>query len=89
VSKMSPMVLVGLSMSRPDRLIDVEGREAVVPKIGIIGDRAALFPHSVGPKARIGAEEVVIHLALPHVLRWCFVQSAGRVRLPRNGRRLH
>ena len=54
--------LATASISRPDGLIYVEGTDAIAAQLGIIDDRVALLPYAVDPKARIGAEEVVIPL---------------------------
>jgi hypothetical protein len=71
----------------PDGPIAIEGSDANVAQLGIIDDWVALLPYAVGPKSGIGPEEVVIPLALPHVLCRGLVRSARRVRLAREGDR--
>jgi hypothetical protein len=83
------IALPAASVSRFDGLMDVERPDAIVPQIAIIHDRIAFLARAVAPKASIGAEEVVIPLAPLHILCGRLMQSVGRLRLPRDGRRLH
>ena len=84
----------GLSLRRlassnawPERLIFVERPDAIVTQVAIIDDRPTFLVRAVAQKATIGAEEVVVPLALPRVLCWLLVGSAGRVRIVRHGGR--
>src|ERR1700736_2088961 len=72
----------------PHRLISAEGGDAAATQPGI-SDRPTFFSHAVGSEVAIGAEQVVVLVALPYVLCRGFVRGclAGvRSRLCRNSR---
>jgi hypothetical protein len=85
---------LGLSLRRlassnawPERLVLMERPDAIVTQVAIIDDRPTFLVRAVAQKATIGTEEVVVPLALPHVLGRRLVGSAGRVRIARHGGR--
>src|ERR1700736_351654 len=51
----------------PHRLISAEGGDAAATQPGI-SDRPTFFSHAVGSEVAIGAEQVVVLVALPYVL---------------------
>src|SRR6202023_1551516 len=64
----------------PHRLISAEGGDAAATQPGI-SDRPAFLSHAVGAEVAIGAEQVVVLLALPYVLCRGFVRIClARVR---------
>ena len=71
----------------PERLIYIERPDAIVTQIAVTNDRPAFFVRAVAQKATIGAEEVVVPLALPHIFGGRLVRSAGRLCIARHGGR--
>jgi len=69
-------------------LIDTEGTEAVGPQAGI-SDRPAFLSHPRAAEARIGSEEIIVPLALRHVLCRRLTPFCVRVRLGRHRGRLY
>src|ERR1700732_4523635 len=69
-------------------LINTEGPDAVITQRRIF-DRAAFLSHAGAAKSSIGGEEVVVSLALPHVLCRGLVPFSGWVRLLRDRSRLY
>jgi hypothetical protein len=69
-------------------LINTEGPDAVITQCGIF-DWPALLSHAGAAKSSIGAEEVVVRLALPHVLCRGLVPFSVRVRLIQDRSRLY
>src|SRR3984893_7610961 len=61
-------------------LINTERPDAVIAQCGIF-DRPALLSHAGAAKSSIGGEEMVVRLALPHVLCRRLVPFPVRVRL--------
>src|SRR6266446_6714000 len=72
-------------------LISTEGGNTAATQPGI-SDRPTFLFHAVGAEAAIGAEQVIVLLALPNVLCRGFVRvcpALGRSRLDRSGRQSH
>ena len=69
-------------------LINTEGPDAVITQRRIF-DRAAFLSHAGAAKSSIGGEEVVVSLALPHVLCRGLVPFSVWVRLIRDRSRLY
>jgi len=53
------------------RLIRTKRNKAAIPQLGV-SDRPTFLSHTVRAEAAAGADEVIVLVALPNVLRRCF-----------------